>query len=54
MKWASHKIVESYTDPESCGIIGYTGTCENEDGWCGIADICENITGTVNGVTVQA
>ncbi len=49
----SHELVESATDPEGSAVLGDPGVC-SAAGWCEIGDVCEGVTGSVDGVAVQA
>jgi len=49
----SHELAESCTDPEGDAFTGVAGTCSGT-GWCEIGDVCEGVTGLLNGISVQA
>lgn len=49
----SHELVESASDPEGNAVLGDPGICPGA-GWCEIGDVCQGLTGSVDGVTVQA
>jgi hypothetical protein len=49
----SHELNEAVSDPEGSAYNFNAKACPGVSGWCEIGDVCQNLNGLVNGISVQ-